>query len=97
MREWTPSSLEHTRSTYSDLKSDLSFLIWSGSWSTRDRVATFTSQPSGKITDYDQQSLMLAIQNVKDSRSDHKTYEAYRAHLFHLQSGLSILSAAISA
>jgi hypothetical protein len=97
MREWTPSPLEHTRSTYPDPKSDLSFLTWSGSWSTRDKVATFASQPSGGITSYDQQSLMLAVQNVKDRRSDYKTYEAYRAHLFHLQSGLSILSAAVSA
>jgi hypothetical protein len=86
-----------SQSEYS-LKSDLSFLShYTGSWSVKNGVATFTSWPGGKIDRYNQERLELAIQNVKNNRSEYAIYDAYRAHLCHFQSGLSMLIAANNA
>ena len=83
-----------SRSEYS-LKSDLSFLSHNtGSWSVKNGVATFTSWPGDQIARYNQESLELAIYNVKNNRSEYATYDAYRARLCQLQSGLSMLIAA---
>ena len=86
-----------SRSEYS-LKSDLSFLSHNtGSWSVKNGVATFTSWPGDRITRYNQERLELAIHNVKNNHSWYVTYDAYRAHLCQLQSGLSMLIAANNA
>jgi 5-keto 4-deoxyuronate isomerase len=85
-----------SRSDYS-LKSDLSFLSHNtGSWSVKNGVATVT-WPRGSVARYNQESLELAIQNVKNNRSVYVTYDDYRAHLCQLQSGLSMLIAANNA
>lgn len=86
-----------SRSEYS-LKSDLNFLLHdTGSWSVKNGVATFTSWPGGRIDRYNQESLELAIQNVENNRSEYAIYDAYRARLCQLQSGLSMLIAANNA
>jgi hypothetical protein len=83
-----------SRSEYS-LKSDLSFLVDdTGWWSVKNGVATFTSWPGYRITRYNQESLELAIQNVKNNRSWYAIDDAYRDRLCQLQSGLSMLIAA---
>jgi hypothetical protein len=85
-----------SRSEYS-LKSDLSFLSHNtGSWSVKNGVATFT-WTRGSVARYNQESLELAIQNVKNNRSWYAIDDAYRAHLCQLQSGLSMLIAANNA
>ena len=86
-----------SRSEYS-LKSDLSFLLHdTGSWSVKNGVAAFTSWPGGRIDRYNQESLELAIQNVENNRLEYATYDAYRARLFQLKRGLSMLIAATNA
>lgn len=94
MPDWQiePQS-EHS---FSSLKSGLGFLAGhQGSWCIENGLATFTSWPSGRVDRYNQETLELAIQNTKDNRSGYKTYDAYRAALFHLQSGLAMLNVCI--
>ena len=82
-----------SRSEYS-LKSEM----WnSGSWSVKNGVAIFTSRLSNRIDSYSKETLELAIQNVKHSRSSYVTNDSYWAHLFHLQFGLTALIVATNA
>jgi hypothetical protein len=68
-------------------------ILFQGSWNVKDGIASFTSSLTNTISRYNRQALELAIQNVKNTRSSYKTYDAYIASLFHFQSGLSMLNA----
>lgn len=71
-------------------------LVWDGTWSVKNGIATFTHW-HGETNTYNQESLELAIQNVKRNRSAYATYEAFKEHWFHFSRGLSMLKAASDA
>ena len=64
-----------------------------GHWALKNGLAVYTDI-YGKTNPYNQPSLELAVQNVKNNRSFYATYEAYQRNLFHFECGLALFRVA---
>ena len=86
-RSHPPPATHPTASTLMFSTTDL------GHWALENGLAVYRDI-HGKTVRYDQPSLELAIENVKNNRSSYATYEAYQRHWFHFERGLALFKGA---
>jgi hypothetical protein len=59
-----------------------------GYWSLKDRIACYRNAFLNEEICYDKETLLMSIENVKNSRNSYGMEEAYQSSLRHFATGL---------